>query len=129
MGSMRFRDMHMKGTAAIAAQLCDADQFMTASHRRMDFSMQKYVPMCALAIRKIAAGPERWDLPSLSCPKLLPSFINGNRQCLYALPLSSCSSVTACPLLNCKPYGQRHVYTAILATAPVGSSPLLMGAS
>lgn len=59
MGSMRFRDMHMKGMAAIAAQLCDADQFMTACHRRMDFSMQKYVPMCALAIRKIAAGPER----------------------------------------------------------------------
>lgn len=59
MGSMRFRDMHMKGMAAIAAQLCDAEQFMTACHRRMDFSLQKYVPMCALAIRKIAAGPER----------------------------------------------------------------------
>jgi len=59
MGSMRFRDTNLRGTAAIAGQLCDADQFMTACHRRMDFSLQKYVPMCALAIRSIAAGPER----------------------------------------------------------------------
>lgn len=59
MGSMRFRDTNLRGTAAIASQLCDADQFMTACHRRMDFSMQKYVPTCALAIRSIAAGPER----------------------------------------------------------------------
>ena len=60
MGSMRFRDTNLRGTAAITSQLCDADQFMTACLRRMDFSMQKYVPMCALAIRGIAAGPERY---------------------------------------------------------------------
>ena len=59
MSGMRFRDIHLRGTAAIVNQLCDADHFMAASHRRMDFSMQKYVPMCALAVRSIAAGPER----------------------------------------------------------------------
>ncbi|DBA73642.1 TPA: hypothetical protein ACH3X2_009627 [Trebouxia sp. C0005] len=69
MGSMRFRDTNLRGTAAIAGQLCDADQFMTACHRRMDFSIQKYVPMCALAIRSIAAGPER---VMLQWPKVHP---------------------------------------------------------
>ena len=59
MGSMRFRDTNLRGSAAITGRLCDADQFMATCHRRMDFSLQKYVPVCALAIRSIAAGPER----------------------------------------------------------------------
>ena len=59
MGSMRFRDHNLTGSANIISQLCDADQFMAASHRRMDFSLQKYVPLCALAVRSIAAGPDR----------------------------------------------------------------------
>lgn len=59
MDGMRFRDIHMQGTARIVEQLCDADQFLAAGMQRMDFSLRKYVSMSALSIRNIAAGPER----------------------------------------------------------------------
>ena len=57
---MRFRDMHMRGTASIVEQLCEADQFLAAGMRRMDFGLRKYVSISALAIRNIAAGPDRY---------------------------------------------------------------------
>lgn len=60
MEGMRFRDMHMQGTARIIEQLCDADQFLAAGMQRMDFGLRKYVSTSALAIRNIAAGPDRY---------------------------------------------------------------------
>ena len=68
---MRFRDMHMQGTARIVEQLCDADQFLAAGMQRMDFGLRKYVSTSALAIRNIAAGPDRY---CLTLDNLTPAF-------------------------------------------------------
>ncbi|KAK9809883.1 hypothetical protein WJX72_001010 [[Myrmecia] bisecta] len=54
-----YHDTHMQRTAAILHHFETADTFTRMCHRRGEFGLLKYVPACLLAVRSLAAGPER----------------------------------------------------------------------
>lgn len=58
--SLRYMDVGLQRTAAIMANMGDADRLMRAAHRGADFSLYKYIPSSLVAISALVAGHERW---------------------------------------------------------------------
>ena len=61
----RYMDTQLRRTAAIADLLGASDRFAAMTHRRGEWALVKYQPACALLLRSLAAGPDRWAHPKI----------------------------------------------------------------
>ena len=68
----RYMDTQLRRTAAIADLLGDGDRIAATTHRRGDWALVKYQPACALLVRSLAAGPDRWACPRFGALRVMP---------------------------------------------------------
>ena len=68
----RYMDTQLRRTAAIADLLGDGDRFAATTHRRGEWALVKYQPACALLVRSLAAGPDRWACPRSGALRVVP---------------------------------------------------------